>query len=179
MTGRPLGAKQQTKISWPSVCLKCGCTLINVGSGRPRNNCGNHNHNKIRVFVGKAESERRRVAYRTNKTERQHALVIALKMLAGECYYHEQYFGHELVITDLTVRAFCWDHVDRTDKIDTIAQMIGRYTDDEIIAEISKCVMSCTNCHQIKTYDCNDYQSLKEQKQVMLETHKQLTLFSQ
>ena len=28
------------------------------------------------------------------------------------------------------------DHVDRLDKLDTIAQMIGRYTDDEIIAEI-------------------------------------------
>ena len=178
MTGRPLGAKQQTKISWPSVCLKCGCTLINVGSGRPRNNCGNHNHKKIRVFVGKAESERRRVAYRTNKTERQHALVIALKMLAGECYYHEQYFGYELVITDLTVRAFCWDHVNRLDKLDTIAQMIGRYTDDEIIAEINKCVLSCTNCHQIKTYEQNDYKSLKEPKQVIESINQQLRLFA-
>ena len=176
MTGRPLGAKQVIKHTWATTCLKCGCTLINVGSGRPRNNCGNHK--KIRILIGKAESLRRATAYIKNKTDRQHALVIALKISANECYYHEQYFGFELLITKQTVRAFCWDHVNRLDKVDTIAQMIGRYTDDEIIAEINKCVLSCTNCHQIKTYEQNDYKSLKEPKQIIEAIDKQLRLFA-
>jgi len=176
MTGRPLGAKQLVRNSWSSSCIKCGCGLINVGSGRPRNNCGNHK--KIRIFVGKAESLRRQKAYITNKSDRQHALVIALKMIVGECYYHEQYFGHELLITEQTVRAFCWDHVDRLDKVDTIAQMIGRYTDNEIIAEINKCVLSCTNCHQIKTYEQNDYESIKQPKTTQEVIDMQLQLFA-
>jgi len=150
--------------------------LINVGSGRPRNNCGNHK--KIRIFVGKAESLRRKKAWITNKIDRQHALVIALKMSVGECYYHEQYFGHELLITEQTVRAFCWDHVDRLDKVNTIAQMIGRYTDNEIIAEINKCVLSCTNCHQIKTYEQNDYESIKQPKTTQEVIDMQLQLFA-
>ncbi|NBR99551.1 MAG: hypothetical protein EBT42_04125 [Actinobacteria bacterium] len=176
MTGRPLGAKQLIRNSWPSSCKKCGCVLINVGSGRPRNNCGNHK--KIRIFVGKAESLRRKKAWITNKIDRQHALVIALKMSVGECYYHEQYFGHELLITEQTVRAFCWDHVDRLDKVNTIAQMIGRYTDNEIIAEINKCVLSCTNCHQIKTYEQNDYESIKQPKTTQEVIDMQLELFA-
>ena len=176
MTGRTPGAKQKNRQTWATTCVKCGCTLINVGSGRPRNNCGNHK--KIRVLVGKAESARRAIAYVRNKTDRQHALVIALKMSANECYYHEQYFGYELLITEQTVRAFCWDHVDRLDKLDTIAQMIGRYTDDEIIAEINKCVLSCTNCHQIKTYEQNDYKSLKQSKTILETVDIQLRLFA-
>jgi cytochrome c553 len=176
MTGRPLGAKQTNRQTWATTCVKCGCTLINVGSGRPRNNCGNHK--KIRILVGKAESARRRVAYARNKLKRQHALVNALKKSVGECYYHEQYFGHELLVTDQSLRAFCWDHIDRADKVDTIAQMIGSYTDNEIIAEINKCVLSCTNCHQIKTYEQKDYASLKQAKTTQEVIDMQLKLFA-
>ena len=176
MTGRPLGAKQKNKETWATTCVKCGCTLINVGSGRPRNNCGNHK--KIRVFVGKAESQRRALVYQKNKLERQHALVIALKHSVGECYYHEQYFGYELLVTEKTLRAFCWDHVNRLDKIDTVAQMLGKYTDDEIIAEINKCVLSCNNCHQIKTYEQKDYSSLKQPKTTHQKVDMQMNLFA-
>ena len=176
MTGRPLGKKQKNKQTWATTCVKCGCTLINVGSGRPRNNCGNHK--KIRLLVGKAESQRRALVYQKNKSKRQHALVIALKYSVGECYYHEQYFGYELLVTEQTLRAFCWDHVNRSDKIDTIAQMIGSYSDDEIIAEINKCVLSCTNCHQIKTYEQNDYYSLKQAKTTQEIINMQLNLFA-
>ena len=176
MTGRPLGAKQIIRRTWTTTCVKCGCTLINSGSGRPRNNCGNHT--KVRVLIGQAESLRRKLAFQKNKRERQHQLVIGLKMAAGECYYHEQYFGHELLITELTIRAFCWDHVDRTDKMATVAQMMGGYTDQEIIDEINKCVLSCTNCHQIKTYEDNDYLSLKEPKQTLDRFDTQLKLFA-
>lgn len=173
---RTRGAKQKNRQTWATTCVKCGCSLINVGSGRPRNNCGNHK--KIRIYIGKAESLRRRVAYARNKIERQHALVNAIKMSVGECYYHEQHFGHELLVTEQTLRAFCWDHVDRLDKVDTISQMMGKYTDDEIIAEINKCVLSCTNCHQIKTYEQKDYKSLKQPKTLQQVVDMQLQLFA-
>jgi hypothetical protein len=166
----------RNNITWFTRCKKCNCQLTNVGSGRPRNNCGNHR--KIRLLISKTESLQRKLAYIQNKTKRQHELVIALKMIAGECYYHEQYFGHELLVTELTIRAFCWDHIDRIDKVATVAQMMGRNTDDEIIAEINKCVLSCTNCHQIKTYEDNDYISLKETKPIFERIETQLNLFA-
>jgi hypothetical protein len=166
----------RNKSIWYTSCKKCGCQIVNVGSGRPRNNCGTHT--KVRVLIGKTESLRRGIAFQKYKRDRQHQLVIGLKMIAGECYYHEQYFGHELLVTELTIRAFCWDHVDRTEKVATVAQMMGGYTDEEIIAEINKCVLSCTNCHQIKTYEDNDYLSLKEQKQTFERFDRQLQLFA-
>ncbi len=175
MTGRPLGTKQKNRQTWATTCVNCGCTLINVGSSRPRNNCGNHK--KIRVFVGKEESKKRSLIYQKNKTARQHALVNAFKQSVGECYYHEQYFGYELLVNEQTFRAFCWDHVNRLDKIDTIAQMIGKYTDDEIIAEINKCVLSCNNCHQIKTFNKKDHLSLKQAKTSQPIINMQLQLF--
>ena len=162
--------------NWPSNCKKCGCQIINFGSGRPRNNCGKHK--KFRILLGSAERDRRRVAFIQNKLDRQYALVNSIKLSVGECFYHEQYFGHELIVDEATLRAFCWDHVDRIDKVDTISQMIGRYPDDEIIAEINKCVLSCTNCHQIKSYVNKDYLSLKKQKMIIRKTESQLQLFS-
>ena len=166
----------RNKMTWYTRCKKCGCQIANLGSGRPRNNCGNHT--KIRVLVGKAESLRRALAYHQNKMQRQHELLKALKISVGECYYHERYFGHELLVTEPTIRAFCWDHIDRRNKVKTVAQMMGGYTDDEIIAEINKCVLSCTNCHQIKTYEDNDYRSLKEPKEMVERIDTQLELFA-
>ena len=166
----------RNNMAWYTRCKKCGCQIANLGSGRPRNNCGNHT--KLRVLIGSAESLRRSIAFHQNKLKRQHELVIALKLGVGECHYHEQYFGHELLVTRDTVRAFCWDHVDRTEKVETVSQMMGKYTDNEIIAEINKCVLSCANCHQIKTYQNNDYHSLKEPKQKLERIETQLNLFA-
>jgi len=162
--------------TWITNCKICGRSLSNYGSGRPKNNCGKHK--KIKILVGKAESERRRLAFIANKCDRQHALVNAIKMSVGECYYHEQYYGHELLVSEQTMRAFCWDHIDRTDKVATISQMIGRNTDDEILEEIGKCVLSCTNCHQIKTYEHKDYKWLEQAKEVVKIIDTQLKLFA-
>ena len=162
--------------SWPSNCKKCGCQLTNYGSGRPRTNCGNHK--KFRVLLGSAEKERRRVAFIQVKRDRQYALVNEIKLSIGECFYHEHYFGYQLGVQQFALKAFCFDHVDRVDKIDTISEMIGRYTDEQIIVEINKCVLCCANCHQIKTYANKDYLSLKEQKSDSTQLITQLQLFA-
>ena len=169
------GCLQVNKRLWLTHCKKCGCQITNYGSGRPRNNCGKHK--KFRVLLGLVEVERRRVAFIQNKMDRQYRLVNEIKLSVGECFYHEEYFGHELIVEEMSLRAFCWDHVDRMDKVDTISQMMGKYSDEELIAEIKKCVLSCANCHQIKTYENKDYMSVKNKIKIdKIET--QLQLFS-
>ena len=60
-------------------------------------------------------------------------------------------------------RAACWDHVDRASKRFTISQMIGRggaHNEQNLRDEMAKCVLLCANCHQIKTYEDNDYRQI-------------------
>jgi hypothetical protein len=43
--------------------------------------------------------------------------------------------------------------------------MVGRkkFNQQDLLNEIAKCVLVCANCHQIKTYESNDYRQLIEQ----------------
>jgi hypothetical protein len=69
-------------------------------------------------------------------------------------YYND---GQEYVCTPERLRAFCWDHIERTNKLATISQMIGSATRQQILDEIAKCQLVCSNCHQIKSHENKDY----------------------
>ena len=43
-----------------------------------------------------------------------------------------------------------WDHLPGQVKVADVSAM-GLYTKDEILAEIAKCELVCTNCHIIRT----------------------------
>lgn len=45
-----------------------------------------------------------------------------------------------------------WDHKPEFEKIGNISQDFWNRTRDEVLAEISKCDLVCTNCHRIRTF---------------------------
>jgi len=101
-------------------------------------------------------------------------MVNKIKLQLGKCVLHPFYNdGQNFLCTQSRLPAFCFDHIDRSTKLASISQMIGRATRQEIIDEIDKCWLLCANCHQIKTYENKDYLSI-EQIQTEL---KQPTLF--
>lgn len=101
-------------------------------------------------------------------------LVNSLKLSHGKCALHPHYNnGQEYVCTVETLRAFCWDHVDRTQKLATISQMLGSATRQQIIDEIAKCQLVCANCHQIKGFENKDHLPVVQTKPV----DNQLCLF--
>jgi hypothetical protein len=85
-------------------------------------------------------------------------LINNLKLQHGRCVLHPFYNdGQEYVCTVERLRAFCWDHIDRTQKFATISQMSGSATRQQIIDEIAKCQLVCANCHQIKSHQNKDH----------------------
>lgn len=68
-------------------------------------------------------------------------------------------------VDDLKIKAGCvdcgydkypealdFDHIDHTNKVNAISQMIlGLKPKDDILAEIQKCVVVCSNCHRHRT----------------------------
>ncbi len=49
-------------------------------------------------------------------------------------------------------RVLDFDHIDTTDKLDNVANMVkGGYSLSRILEEVEKCQILCANCHRIKT----------------------------
>lgn len=57
-----------------------------------------------------------------------------------------------------------WDHLPRFEKVGDISGGFPGRTEDEILREIAKCELVCTNCHTIRTFKRNgwDARSLHE-----------------
>jgi hypothetical protein len=150
------------KRCWFSHCVKCGCQITNLGSGRPRNNCGNHNKTKKIAFTEIQVKERAKMR-KTNHQKQDRKIVNEQKILAGRCVMHPFLNdGAEYLVTERNLVAFCWDHIDRQTKVASLAQMVGRkkYNKQDLLNEIAKCVLVCANCHQIKTFESNDYRQV-------------------
>jgi hypothetical protein len=112
-------------------------------------------------------------------TKEAHKLVNNAKLKFGKCALHPLYNnGDDYVCTPDRLRAFCWDHLNRKNKISTISRMIGGSTQQELIDEINKCWLVCANCHQIKTYENMEYLKITKSLQMQIaEQYKQLTIF--
>ena len=101
-------------------------------------------------------------------------LVNSIKLEHGRCVLHPYYNdGQEYVCTPERLRAFCWDHIERTNKLATISQMIGSATRQQILDEIAKCQLVCSNCHQIKSYESKDHLPIQK----VIAFNDELTLF--
>lgn len=48
--------------------------------------------------------------------------------------------------------AMDFDHRDPTTKEHTVTRMVGRSSDDAILAEVAKCDIVCANCHRLRTW---------------------------
>ena len=87
----------------------------------------------------------------------------SIKLQHGRCALHALYNnGQEYYCTPDTLRAFCWDHIDRNSKLATVSQMVGSATQQQLLDEIAKCWLLCANCHQLKSHDNKDYLPLKK-----------------
>ena len=160
---------------WYSSCQTCGKQLTNHGSGRARSLCSKECRNKILRHRYKSTLRKPRLYLSNNDA---HNLVNNIKLQLGACVLHQIYFKTDFICTRDYLRAFCFDHVDRTKKHQSISQMIGRATKEQLLNEINKCVLVCANCHQIKTYEDKDYvQIVKMLEQQMETVYDQLTLF--
>jgi hypothetical protein len=94
-------------------------------------------------------------------------LVINEKLRRGRCAYHPTYNnGNEHLVTIDNYVEFAFDHLDRSTKSMTIAKLIGRYkTSHQLIVEMSKCVLTCHNCHTRKGFDQGDFRPEPTQHQ--------------
>jgi hypothetical protein len=59
-------------------------------------------------------------------------------------------------------RVLTWHHLDPDKKFDRIANMLSCYSIKSILAEISKCICLCRNCHAIEEYETNGKVRKKE-----------------
>ena len=150
---------------WVTSCKICAKSITQHGSGRPKNRCDNHKIQR-RKFRPKPIEEIRENAMRQRQriAAKDHAFVKSEKIRVGRCAMHPFMFdGQELLVTERNAVAFCWDHVDRATKTMSISAMIGRggeYNERNLKDEMAKCVLMCANCHQIKTYEQNDYRQI-------------------
>jgi len=166
----------RNNMTWYSRCKKCNRQIANFGSGRPRNNCGNHKKLK-RIVKTLQQKKDRQISYIKKNTAQDHAVVRAEKLRVGRCALHPfMENGAEYLVTERNVVAFCWDHVDRQKKISSVSQMVGRngpYNEQNLRDEMAKCILVCANCHQIKTYEENDYRQIDR----VIDKTNQATLF--
>jgi len=86
-------------------------------------------------------------------------IVINEKLRRGRCAYHPIYNdGAEHLVTIGNYVEFAFDHIDRESKQMTISKLIGRYKSPQrLLVEMSKCVLSCHNCHTRKGFAQGDF----------------------
>ena len=96
---------------------------------------------------------------------RDRLLVAQHKLARGSCEYHPTYNqGQQHYVTIDNLVEFVFDHKERVTKRATIAYLVGRYADPQIIIdEMNKCRLVCHNCHMRKTVDEHDYLPLLNQ----------------
>ena len=133
------------------ACKSCNKNIAQTGSGRPKNYCSS-TCNKKYNYVPKSKPNKQETSYVRNRR-----LILADKLLRTECvlhpYYHE---GRRKFINITNHIMFCYDHLVRTTKIDTVAKL-SYSTIAKLEAEMLKCQLLCHNCHAMKTYEEEDY----------------------
>jgi hypothetical protein len=184
----------RVKSPWQSSCVVCAAPITNYGSGKPKTLCStackkarHRQTSKLRyeTVIKPARQATPKVipvrapSKQLQTTLRQKNIVAAEKLRRGKCAYHLHYFGSDLYVSHDLMQAFEFDHIDRIDKHQPskkrgggVARMVGRVTDEQLIAEMSKCELVCCNCHRLKTIASRDWSANKnsvEQSQLELQ----------
>jgi hypothetical protein len=168
--------------AWHTQCMVCGVTITNYGSGSPKTLCSRQCRlaRMREISKGRYVKKPKRVKTidkREQTIARHKNIVAAEKQRRGKCAYHLHNFGSELLVTHDLLAVFEFDHVDPARKHQPskkrgggVARMIGRVTDEQLIAEMAKCELTCCNCHRLKTIANRDwvYASEKEHKSSQL-----------
>jgi len=126
------------------VCDRCGKSMTQYGSGRPKKYCC-----KKPTTIKTKQSG--------TPMTRGKDIVLQDKLLRGECVLHPQYHeGRRKFVTLENHRMFAYDHIDRSNKKGTIAKLVdaGKW---QLQEELLKCQLVCHNCHAMKTYQDNDW----------------------
>ena len=130
MTGRPKGVLQKHKRVWHTNCATCSATIKQTGSGAPRKYCNARCQGKHPARL-KQMRDRARLNYKKTRTlvrrrETNKQILVAEKLSRGECALHPLYNNGErkFVVPGLEY-LFDMDHVDRTQKHNTVAKMIS------------------------------------------------------
>jgi len=100
-------------------------------------------------------------AWRKERTRRNREWVREEMLRRGRCAYHMEYWGHELPVDLAVIECFEWDHIDRSIKKgrdeSQISRLVARNELEDVQAEIARCALVCSNCHQIKTQRNRDW----------------------
>ena len=114
---------------WVSTCATCSATIKQVGSSRPRKYCNARCQGKHPARLKKMR-ERARLNYKKTGTlvrrrETNKQILIAEKLSRGECALHPLYNNgdRKFVVPGLEY-LFDMDHVNRTQKHNTVAKMM-------------------------------------------------------
>lgn len=184
MTGRRKGAKQENKTTWFTTCRACHSRIENKGSGRGRNWCDQKCHKKDPAVKATMRANSKRNYWRNRapsncwRRETNKQILNAEKLQRGECALHPSYNNGErkFVIPGLEY-LFDMDHLDRHEKHQTIAKMMGS-PEKRFRLEMSKCQMVCVECHRRKTVENKDWvQIIKVLQPEMQVVYNQPTLF--
>ena len=115
---------------WHTQCERCGVTISQIGSGRPRKYC-------YGSCVPKAPKKIRQKSGRREWVRDQ-------KVKRGECA--DCGWG----ITIDNARVFDWDHREPALKCFELSQIPAGTSIESIIEEMEKCDVVCRNCHGLR-----------------------------
>lgn len=101
------------------------------------------------VWCSECKNERNRQRYKGyNKTSHQKKKIRYYNILnsysdkvCSKCNYTSNYWA-----------PFDWHHVDNTTKRYELSSMV-RHSEKEIIEELDKCILLCSNCHRLLHYE--------------------------
>lgn len=117
--------------------------------------------------------------WRKERTRRNREWVREEMLRRGRCAYHMEYWGHELPVNVAYIECFEWDHIDRLLKKgrdeSQISRLVVRNNFEDLQAEIARCALVCSNCHQIKTQRHRDWKPITSVTEVQ-HLHLQLNL---
>ena len=96
----------------------------------------------------------------------------AAKIAIGHC------IDCGMVCNDYTCVAFCFDHINPNNKLDSLSHMVQKSTCTikDIDNEIAKCELVCATCHHIRTYYAGHHKRAKRHIEIYRDIHE-LTLF--
>lgn len=57
-----------------------------------------------------------------------------------------------------------FDHREPGNKLAAVSSLVGRHSEQAVLAEVAKCDVVCANCHRLRTYRRRDHEAWRNEK---------------